>query len=266
MVGFFRNVVPADRLHADRGLQARSCCRTAASTSAARTAPSATTRSRGWCRTSRTASRCTAWQLVAEGRPFTDVLTTTAFMMTTALKSLYIQIEMPTTSHAFGNADAKLAWKIDYSGTAIPIEQTLTPARTTWCSATRRPAQHRRRPATPTCAAAPARRDRARTTGYVALFQRLLGFTPRFAFAAQPPTCCEHASKPYFTADDVTDWQLGDHRAARRAGDDAGDPALRPAGAARGDRRWRCRCRASASTRRRRSWRCGTPTTATSTA
>ena len=37
----------------------------------------------------------TAWQLVKEGRPFTETLTTTRFRMTTALKSLYVQIEMP---------------------------------------------------------------------------------------------------------------------------------------------------------------------------
>ena len=35
----------------------------------------------------------TAWQLVAERRPFTEVLTTQRFMMTTGLKSLYIEIE-----------------------------------------------------------------------------------------------------------------------------------------------------------------------------
>src|SRR5262249_58839037 len=35
-------------------------------------------------------------------------------------------------------------------------------------------------------------------TGYAQLFQRLIGYTPRFPFAATP-TCWEHASKPYFT-------------------------------------------------------------------
>ena len=47
----------------------------------------------------------TAWQLVKEGRPFTEMLTTNRFVMTTALKSLYIQIEMPADA-PFGNNDA----------------------------------------------------------------------------------------------------------------------------------------------------------------
>ncbi|HZU84786.1 MAG TPA: hypothetical protein VE987_17770, partial [Polyangiaceae bacterium] len=43
-------------------------------------------------------------------------------------------------------------------------------------------------------------------TGYAQLFQRLIGFTPRFPFSATP-TCWEHPSKPYFTAQDMSDWQ-----------------------------------------------------------
>ena len=37
----------------------------------------------------------TACEIVAAGKPFTDVLTTRELMMTTALMSLYVQIEMP---------------------------------------------------------------------------------------------------------------------------------------------------------------------------
>ena len=37
----------------------------------------------------------TAWQLLLEDKPFTEVLTTQRYMMTTALKSVYLQIEMP---------------------------------------------------------------------------------------------------------------------------------------------------------------------------
>ena len=43
----------------------------------------------------------TALQLIADGRPFTDILTTHRFMMTTALKSMYMQIEMPYDIHTF---------------------------------------------------------------------------------------------------------------------------------------------------------------------
>jgi hypothetical protein len=37
----------------------------------------------------------TAWQILAEELPFTEVLTTRRYMMTTALKGVYLQIEMP---------------------------------------------------------------------------------------------------------------------------------------------------------------------------
>ncbi len=67
----------------------------------------------------------TAWQLVREGRPFTEVLTTNRFVMTTALKSLYIQTEM-TADAPFGNSNATPAWTVDFSGAPIPLEQALT--------------------------------------------------------------------------------------------------------------------------------------------
>lgn len=47
---------------------------------------------------------------------------------------------------------------------------------------------------------------RADFNGNAMLFQRMLGFTPRFPFSANP-TCWEHASKPYFSVEDMTDWQ-----------------------------------------------------------
>ncbi len=66
----------------------------------------------------------TAWQLVQEGHPFTEVLTTNKFVMTTALKSLYIQVEMPADA-PFNNGSAKPAWTVDYSGNPIALESAL---------------------------------------------------------------------------------------------------------------------------------------------
>jgi hypothetical protein len=43
-------------------------------------------------------------------------------------------------------------------------------------------------------------------TGYAQLFQRIIGFTPRYPYAMMP-TCWEHPSKPYLTKQDVSDWQ-----------------------------------------------------------
>lgn len=73
----------------------------------------------------------TALQLVTEKRPLSEVLTTRRFMMTTGLKSLYLQIEMPNDQpFAFTRRATNaqpLAWKLDYSGNAIPLEQSLDP-------------------------------------------------------------------------------------------------------------------------------------------
>ena len=42
--------------------------------------------------------------------------------------------------------------------------------------------------------------------GTSVLFQRLLGFTKQLRDSANTTICNDHASKPYFTADDVNDW------------------------------------------------------------
>jgi len=44
--------------------------------------------------------------------------------------------------------------------------------------------------------------------GYALLFQRLFGMTPRSSFVTMTPECFEHGSKPYFTAQDLSDWQM----------------------------------------------------------
>ncbi len=139
----------------------------------------------------------TAWGLVAEGKPFTDVLSTTRFQMTTGLKSLYVQTEMPADA-PFGNASAVPAWTIDFSKTAIPLETALTsmtfsdeaPTVTTGFGGNNS-----------TCSAVPT----GTYNGTSLLFQRLVGFTPRFPFSGNP-TCFEHAAKPYLTVADTQDW------------------------------------------------------------
>ncbi|HET8938048.1 MAG TPA: hypothetical protein VFN67_31610 [Polyangiales bacterium] len=162
----------------------------------------------------------TAWQIVQEGRPFTEVLTTQRFMLTTALKSLYLQIEAPN-DRAFGRGAASadtISWKIDYSGNAIPIEQTLDPASPNYLVFDDQP------PAAPammlgngmtdrqTCAAGTgvdamgAAISSAAFTGQSRLFQRLLGHTPRYSLDNMP-VCYEHASRPYFSQQDLSDWQ-----------------------------------------------------------
>ena len=74
----------------------------------------------------------TAWQMVKEGtEPFSDVLTTTRFVMTTGLLSLYTQIEMPDDEpynfSGGANTATKLPWKLDYVNT-ITLEDALNPS------------------------------------------------------------------------------------------------------------------------------------------
>ena len=64
----------------------------------------------------------TAWQMVKEGtEPFSDVLSTQKFVMTTGLLSLYTQIEMPDDEpynfSGGANTNTKLQWKLDYVNT-----------------------------------------------------------------------------------------------------------------------------------------------------
>src|SRR6185369_6220452 len=157
----------------------------------------------------------TAWQIVAEKRPFTDVLTTQRFMMTTALKSLYIQIEMPNDEpYAFGSNAAKLAWKIDMSGNPIPLADTLNSSSPSYMVFDDQPpVKASGFNLTPTCHGNAQVNAYGGTTsaslpsgGYAQLFQRLIGYTPRWHFLGSPE-CWEHASRPYFAVTDTTDWQ-----------------------------------------------------------
>jgi hypothetical protein len=163
----------------------------------------------------------TAWQLVSEGQPFSEVLTTQRYMLTTGLKSLYLQIEMPNDqpfafSNRFSNA-MPLAWKVDYSGNPIPLEDSLNPRSPNFMvfddQAPVNPGNgFRGGTMFQTCRGGTATDmngaavTSATLNGTAQLFQRMLGFTPRFPYSAMP-TCWEHASKPYFTQLDMNDWQ-----------------------------------------------------------
>jgi len=140
----------------------------------------------------------TAWQLVKEGRPFTETLTTRRFVMTTALKSLYVQIEMPPDNGRTTTVGP--AWTIDFSGNAIPIETAL--ANMTFSDEA--PAITVQTGTTIACRGGAVVATGA-YQGTSRLFQRLLGFTPQFPTSGTA-MCNDHASKPYFTAEDVSDW------------------------------------------------------------
>jgi hypothetical protein len=173
----------------------------------------------------------TAWEFVAGGQPFTNVLTTQRLMMNTGLKSLYLQIEMPNDEpYNFGGrttqptcttdatcqtgqcrADTQgtlrcLApiWKVDLSGTVIPLTDTLNPSSANYMVfSDERPVNPASFELQPTCYGTAQIKS---YTGYAQMFQRLIGFTPRHPFVAQPD-CWEHMSKPVFTDADFSDWQ-----------------------------------------------------------
>ncbi len=145
----------------------------------------------------------TAWQLVQEGRPFTDTLTTNRFVMTTALKSLYIQVEMPPDAPTFRATMPNPAWMIDYSGNSIPIEQALAtmtfsdepPALTAATAGGN----------TPVCRGG-ATAANGTFFGTSLLFQRLLGHIGQFP-SSGTATCSAESAKPYFSTDDLTKWE-----------------------------------------------------------
>jgi hypothetical protein len=159
----------------------------------------------------------TAMHLVENERPFTEVLTTRELMMTTALMSLYIQIEMPNDQpfNFGGQNQERLQWQLDMTGVgtgdapsptdadrvspAHPIEEAVT----TMLFDDRAPVSGG--PSFDfgdgTCVAEIKMQE-----SYTTLFQRLFGYTQRTPFSANIE-CIEHGSLPYYTAQDLSDWR-----------------------------------------------------------
>ena len=146
----------------------------------------------------------TCIELIAEGRPLTDILTTTRFMMTTALMSMYMQIEMPYDIHTFN-------WQFN-QGTRPALTDTLNPSSPNymiWGYAAPTTTTGKG-PGTTTCAG-----DATKVStfpGSTNLFHVLLGVIDRDSSNnGQGSTnlgCFEHAIQPYFTASDLSDWRM----------------------------------------------------------
>src|SRR5580692_4031033 len=146
----------------------------------------------------------TCLELIAEGRPLTEILTTTRFMMTTALMSMYMQIEMPYDIHTF-------TWQFN-QGSRPAITDTLDPTSANymvWGYAAPTTTTGKG-PAYTTCAG-----DATKVStfpGSTNLFHVLLGVIDRDdSNNGQGTTdlgCFEHAIQPYFTATDLSDWRM----------------------------------------------------------
>jgi hypothetical protein len=146
----------------------------------------------------------TALGLIAEGGSLRDVLTTRRFMLTTALASLYMQIEMPydirTQNYRFNQ------------GARPPIEETLDPNSPNYlvfgyAAPTKTTTS---RGFNNTCAGDATKISTFPGNTYV--FQFLLGAVARDAGTNSGGTsllgCMEHAAQPYFTNSDLTDWRM----------------------------------------------------------
>lgn len=149
----------------------------------------------------------TAWGLISEGRPFTEVLTTQRFMMTTALAATYLQIEMPRDTR--GTATPTISWKVDESGVDIPIEQVVDPTSPNYLTfGDVAPTLNTRVPALPCRGTAGMVNS---FTGFSTLFQVLLGLIPQYnapdATGTVVTVCDRHSSRPYFTVADTSDWR-----------------------------------------------------------
>ncbi len=158
----------------------------------------------------------TALHIMEQNRPFTEVLSTRELMMTTALMSLYIQVEMPNDqpfNFGGGQNQQKLAWNIDMTGVGangtptdadrVSVEHPIEEAVTTMVFDDRPPATASASFGNFGGTCTPEIKAEA---GYSLLFQRLFGYTQRTPFSATIE-CIEHGSLPYYTASDLSDWR-----------------------------------------------------------
>jgi hypothetical protein len=147
----------------------------------------------------------TCLALIAEGRPFSEILTTNRHMLTTALKSLYMQIEMPYDIHT-------MTFKFN-QGARPKLTETLDPNSPNYMvfgyeAASKSTAD--RVFSTGTCAGDDSKISEF--PGNTLLFQILLGSVPRDAsnssLGLTQLGCMEHPQKPYFETADFADWQM----------------------------------------------------------
>jgi hypothetical protein len=145
----------------------------------------------------------TAVAFVAEGKPLTDLLTTKKFMMTSALKSLYLQIEAPYDIH-----DISFGYN---HGRRPKLEDTLNPSSPDYLIFGYE---------APTTVSGNIRyKDECTGKNLVSyypgnthLFHLLLGSVGRDSAnngdSHTGNNCWEKPAKPYFTAQDLSDWQM----------------------------------------------------------
>jgi hypothetical protein len=145
----------------------------------------------------------TCLALMAEGRPFSDVLTTQRFMLTTALKSLYMQVEMPYDIHT-------MTFKFN-QGMRPALADSLDPKSANYLVfGYVAPTTMSGRKFADNCAGDTTKVSQFPGNTY--LFQVLLGAVPRDSGSNSAGTtllgCMEHPAAPYFEPGDFSDWQM----------------------------------------------------------
>jgi polyisoprenoid-binding protein YceI/cytochrome c553 len=149
----------------------------------------------------------TAVHFAETGRPLSDLLTTDEIMMTTALKSLYMQIEANWDTASNPNV---MKWKFNY-GRRPALADSLNPNSPDYM------VFGHEAPASVTAERSFSDNCNGNTSlvaqypGNVYLFHLLLGHVGRDRGAGPGMTntgCWERATKPYFTASDLSDWKL----------------------------------------------------------
>jgi mono/diheme cytochrome c family protein len=149
----------------------------------------------------------TAMHFVETGRPLSDLLTTDEFMMTTALKSVYMQIEANRDTASDANV---MKWRFNY-GRRPALENTLNPNHADFMlfgheNATTITAG---RKFTDSCNGNTGLVSQF--PGNVHLFHLMLGHVGRDTGSGPGTTatgCWERATKPYFSPTDLSDWKL----------------------------------------------------------
>lgn len=149
----------------------------------------------------------TALAHAQSGQSMADLLTTDRFMMTTALKSLYMQIEAANDRASDATV---MKWKFNY-GRRPALSASLDPSSSDYMVfGHESPATVTgSRTFTDTCNGNSSLV--AEFPGNVYLFHLLLGGVNRDTGAGPGLTgtgCWERGTKPYFTASDLSDWQM----------------------------------------------------------
>ncbi|HET7867614.1 MAG TPA: cytochrome c [Burkholderiaceae bacterium] len=142
----------------------------------------------------------TALAFAQEGRPMTDLLATDRFMMTTALKSLYMQIEAGNGAVTTSNG---VKFKFNY-GRRPALADTLNPTSPDFMVFGFEAPGTTSRGTRDDCAG--NANLVAQFPGSIALFHVLLGGVDRDN--GSNTGCTERAIKPYFTPADLSDWQM----------------------------------------------------------